>query len=120
MKRILLVLSLTLGACATTTTQMEACPEGGCGPASPKTTTNTESKPTATLVRQAAFDLKCDGAQLVWTALGEESATTDVRSWGVRGCGRQATYALEPRCGNNAGPDCTWILNSPVQSAPAS
>ena len=116
MKLALAVLMLTVAACAPQATQMEACPPSGCGPS--QSTGGTGSKPTATLLRQAAFDLKCDQGQLQWTAIGEESTFSDVRSWGVRGCGKQATYVLEERCRGYAGPDCNWILNSPIQTSP--
>lgn len=116
MLRTIVVLMLTLAGCAAQSTQMEACPASGCGPA--KASPSTDSQPTRTLMRQAAFDLQCDEGQLRWSAIGEESTTTDVRSWGVRGCGKQATYMLEPRCGGYAGETCSWILNSPVQASP--
>lgn len=115
MKRIMLMLLFAAG-CAPQTTQMEACPETGCAP--PTTSSDDAPKPTATLTRQAAFDLKCDPSKLAWTAIGTESFVGDIRSWGVRGCGKQATYLLEPRCGGFAREECSWGLNSPIQAAP--
>jgi hypothetical protein len=38
-----------------------------------------------------------------------------VKSWGLRGCGKQATFVLEARCAGFAHSDCSWLLNSPVQ-----
>ncbi len=105
MKRTIVVIVLALGGCAPLTTQMEACSDTGC--ADPDA---DKPKPPDTLKRQAAFDLQCDASKLSWTAIGDEE-----RAWGVRGCGKQASYVVESRCSWYAGDWCNWILNSPVQ-----
>jgi hypothetical protein len=104
-----------VAGCAPQTTQMEACPNSKCGP-TPANVTNSDSAPPEKLRKQAAFDLQCGVDKLGFTAIDEEHWYADVRSWGVRGCGKQASYALEQRCGNSAAEACNWYLNSPIQS----
>ena len=59
----------------------------------------------AALERRASFDLKCKPTELRWTKL-------DSGTWGVRGCGTQATYVKS--CSRTMGnySSCTWIRNN--------
>lgn len=54
--------------------------------------------------RRAAFDLNCPSRSLAVTELGS-------RTFGVRGCGRQATYLTTGGC--TAEENCTAVVNSP-------
>lgn len=113
MKRAALLAVALYAGCAAQATQMEACPASGCvypKPGSP------DPAPTSHLRQQAAFDLQCDQAKLAWTRIGDEKWYTDIRSWGVHGCGKQASYVLESQCRGRAEDECNWALNSPIQT----
>jgi hypothetical protein len=103
-----------IAGCAASTTQMEACPNNNCGN-TPGKATNSEATPPEQLRKQASFDLQCGVDKLSFIAIGEEHWYADVRAWGVRGCGKQASYALEQKCGLSAYEVCNWYLNSPIQ-----
>jgi hypothetical protein len=54
--------------------------------------------------KRAAFDLNCPAQSLAVTELGR-------RTFGVRGCGKQATYLTTGECSLESS--CTAVLNSP-------
>ena len=54
--------------------------------------------------RRAAFDLNCPAQSLAVTELGN-------RTFGVRGCERQATYLTTGECSTEG--NCTAVMNSP-------
>ena len=110
MKSLVLGVALVTG-CAAQTTQMEPCTD--CGKKADQA--ENRPKPPDKLKQQSAFDLQCDQAQLQFTPMGGEHWYTDVRAWGVRGCGKQASYALQESCRGMAAEVCNWYINSPVQ-----
>jgi hypothetical protein len=64
------------------------------------------------LKTRAAFDLKCDRANLKVTPLGDDVA-------GVEGCGQRATYVescSDPR--GNIYRNCSWVMDSSRRPAP--
>jgi hypothetical protein len=65
--------------------------------------------------RRAAFDLNCPQDQLQVVEI-ESPANTNLGalgSWGVRGCGRQATYVQDrPK-------STTVVMNSPIRDDPS-
>ena len=117
LRRLLLVPAFVVAACAAQTTQMEACPAGGCVDPS---ASNGKLAPDDVLKKQATFDLQCDADKLSWTQIGNDTWYTEPRSWGVRGCGKQASYVIESKCtaGPGAPSGCNWLLNSSVRPAP--
>jgi len=56
------------------------------------------------LEKRAAFDMDCPNSQLRYQELSEASNDL-VTSYGVRGCGRQATYILNVQSG-------VWVMNT--------
>jgi hypothetical protein len=56
---------------------------------------------------RAAFDLKCDQAQLTVTPLSDEMMST--ATYGVQGCDKRATYVYTPNTGA--------VLNSPIDTS---
>jgi hypothetical protein len=50
-------------------------------------------KNAAKVANQAAFDLQCDAAQLQVAVLSADMGGM-LKTYGVRGCGRQATYKV--------------------------
>jgi hypothetical protein len=77
MRLPLLVLALLLSACAAQTTEMVACPAGGCPP--------DPAEDKDPVHKRAVFDLQCPGDKVVITEIDDSTR-------GARGCGRQATY----------------------------
>lgn len=66
-----------------------------------------------TLRPRAAFDLDCTQQQLHVTQLNDTT-------YGVRGCGRQATYVWSCHSVGSSGTECDWNLNGgPYNLAPA-
>jgi hypothetical protein len=63
------------------------------------------------LTKRASFDLQCPGEQLHYYELSE-------RSYGVKGCDKQATYVESCR-GGAWSEECTWVLNGMVESTAA-
>ncbi len=61
------------------------------------------------LKKQASFDMNCAAADL-------NTIETGQYRYGVRGCGRQATYVMQA-C-NRLSHACTYIMNSPVSDIP--
>ncbi len=61
-----------------------------------------------TVQTRAAFDLSCSKDNLNIIKLGGGS-------YGVRGCGKQATYVVDGPCGLENDQRCTAELNSEVQ-----
>lgn len=58
------------------------------------------------LLTRATFDMQCPGP-------GLQVVNIDVRTKGVRGCGKQMTYVEV--CDNRPdGWHCTWVLNAPA------
>jgi hypothetical protein len=57
----------------------------------------------AQLKTRAAFDMQCSEEQV-------ELVEIDSRTYGVRGCGKQATYV--ETCAHANDTDCTWLLNT--------
>ena len=65
------------------------------------------------IAARATFDLDCPAAELHFTSLDSPSKQVP-RKWGVRGCGRKATYVnLEERDLDVPG---NWVLESEVSS----
>jgi hypothetical protein len=60
----------------------------------------SSSREASPLVKRAMFDLDCPREKLSWHNLGEDT-------WGVRGCGKQATY----RQVCPVPLDCMWVRN---------
>jgi hypothetical protein len=54
--------------------------------------------------RRATFDLNCPAQKLTITEIGN-------RTYGVRGCDKQATYVTTGEC--STASSCTALLNSP-------
>ena len=67
----------------------------------------SEGRQREIVTGRAAFDMDCPRGKLQLTQL---SGTT----YGVRGCGKRATYLLNGECG--AGQPCEAFLNSTVES----
>ncbi len=65
---------------------------------------------TRELKKQASFDMNCEQRELTVVETG------DNRRYGVRGCGRQATY-VKGRCSRFVH-ECTYYLNSPILDVP--
>jgi hypothetical protein len=105
--------------CAPQTTQMEACNGNECHKVDPparEPQPPSGPTPSEKLRKQAAFDMQCTKEDLQFTAIGEEHWYASVNSWGVRGCGKQASYIVTPTgCSNANGDVCNWVLNSPIQ-----
>jgi hypothetical protein len=61
---------------------------------------------TESLRVRAAFDMQCTQAELQLTELagGDRNTNGTGAVYGVRGCGKQATYVY--------GPQHTWLMNS--------
>jgi len=61
------------------------------------------------LEKRASFDMTCPRAELQFVELDHEP-NGEITSFGVRGCGKQATYLL-----NRSG---QWVQNSELERAP--
>jgi hypothetical protein len=66
----------------------------------------SESKQREIVTGRATFDMACSREKLELTQITGTS-------YGVRGCGKQATYVLTGECGS--GQPCGAILNGQVQ-----
>ena len=77
MKKLVLMMALMVAGCA-----HEGTPETGYA---------QRDKNVDKLASQAAFDLQCTPAQLQIAQLSSEGF---IKTFGVRGCGKQGTYKL--------------------------
>jgi hypothetical protein len=111
----ILVLATSAISCAPVTTQMEACPANGCHKNEQQQQPDAPPMPSNKLRAQAAFDLQCGKDQLQFTAIGEQHWYAGIRSWGVRGCEKQASYVVTPHDCAVGSDACNWVLNSPIQ-----
>jgi hypothetical protein len=66
----------------------------------PGCATSQEASP---LIKRAVFELECPREKLKWQKFDEET-------YGVRGCGKQATYVYVCQ-GTGISESCTWLRN---------
>ena len=87
----------------------------GCATTSSSTNAATKPDPVmAKVAAQASFDLSCPKESLVTQKLSDDAAMMGVHNgtYGVRGCGRQATYKTS--CGIGM---CTVFNEAQMNSA---
>jgi hypothetical protein len=86
----------------------------GCASSSKDTAPPKEDKAAAKVRNQAAFDLECGAEELHVSKVSDDHSFMGVKNatYGVRGCGRQATYKTSCGLGN-----CSILKDGAVASA---
>lgn len=74
----------------------------GCSSADKGTSSPKDQQAQDKVLTQAAFDLECEAGQLQIQKISDDHAMMGVKNatYGVRGCGRQATYKTSCGLGN--------------------